>query len=315
MEKIETIDTAARPFLKWAGGKTQLIDTIDARLPTAIQKTGTIEKYVEPFVGGGAVFFHLQEQYNIQESYLYDINRELIVGYQAIKENHSEVIEHLQNIEKDYLSKSKARRKKFYYSVRDEYNSQIDTFNYENYNPNWSYRAALLIFLNKTCFNGLFRQNQKGEFNVPHGRYVNPTICDSENIEAVHRALQSTKLICGDFTLAGNQIDEDTFVYFDPPYRPLNKTSSFTSYFKGDFTDTEQQLLGEFYHKMNKRGAKLLLSNSDPKNENPGDDFFDKLYQGNSITIERVPAKRSINSDGAGRGEINELLIYNYKVG
>lgn len=309
---MNQVTTQARPFLKWAGGKTQLLSAIDERLPDSVQSTGTIHRYVEPFLGGGAVYFHLYENYEVHEAYLYDINRELIVGYRAIQEDYSKLIERLQDIEKTYLNLSKPRRKEYFYEKRDYYNTQMREFNYNKYNQDWVDRATILIYLNKTCYNGLFRQNQKGEFNVPHGRYVNPTICDPENITTVHHALQKAEVVCADFKTADQHINSETFVYFDPPYRPLNKTSSFTSYFKSDFTDDNQRELVEFFHRIDRQGACQLLSNSDPKNEDPEDNFFDDLYAGKSITIERVPAKRFINCDGQGRGTISELLIRNY---
>jgi len=311
VRQSETVKSVARPFLKWAGGKTQLLKVIDGQLPDFIQNSETIPRYVEPFVGGGAVFFHLQEKYEVEEAYLYDINRELVVGYRAIQEDYSALIEALRDIEEAYLKLSAAGRKKYFYQTRDRYNAQMKEFDYQEFNRQWIHRASMLIFLNKTCYNGLFRQNQQGEFNVPHGRYVNPTICDSENITAVHQALQNAKIFCADFNASGQHITDETFVYFDPPYRPLNKTSGFTSYFKSDFTDEDQRRLADFFHRMDKHGAFMLLSNSDPKNEDPDDNFFDDLYAADSITIKRVPAKRYINSDGSGRGDIDELIIYN----
>ncbi|MCF7805480.1 MAG: DNA adenine methylase [Candidatus Marinimicrobia bacterium] len=301
-----------RPFLKWAGGKTQLLDAIQERLPATIRDTGRIHRYVEPFLGGGAVFFYLHGMYELNETYLCDINRELIVGYKTIQKEHTALIDRLKEIETAYLDMSQSDQKTYYYQIRNRYNDQVQTFDYARFNPEWIHRAAMLIFLNKTCYNGLFRQNQQGEFNVPHGQYVNPTICDEKNLRAVHEALQQTTVVCGDYKVAEQFIDDETFVYFDPPYRPLNKTSSFTSYFKSNFTDEDQRQLADFFHEMNKRGAKQILNNSDPKNENASDEFFDELYAGESITIERVPAKRFINSDASGRGEINELIIYNY---
>lgn len=304
----ETVN--ARPFLKWAGGKTQLLDELRGRLPEHMAENHAMDTYVEPFIGGGALFFTLIGKFDIRESVLVDVNRELIVGYRVIKRNSDELIERLREIEEAYLQRSKEGRKEFYYEIRDHYNEQMRGFDYSQYNSEWIQRATHLIFLNKTCFNGLFRQNKKGEFNVPHGRYKNPTICDDENIVEVKKALQSDKIVWGDFTEAEQYIGEGTFVYLDPPYRPLNNTSSFTSYAKEDFTDDDQKRLAEFFERMDQRGAFLMLSNSDPRNEDPEDDFFDELYR--DFRIERVPAKRYINSKASGRGEINELIIRNY---
>jgi len=188
----------------------------------------------------------------------------------------------------------------------------MEHFDYENYNMEWIERAKYLIFLNKTCFNGLFRQNSKGEFNVPFGRYKNPKICDRENIIEVHKALKDTRVFCNDFTESGKYIREGSFVYFDPPYRPLNKTSNFTSYSKDGFNDEDQKRLADFFEEQDKKGAYLLLSNSDPKNEDHDDDFFDNLYK--NYYIERISAKRYINRDASKRGEINEIIVRNYKV-
>ncbi len=310
MYETRSVEIEARPFLKWAGGKTQLLEAIDERLPAHIKDSGRIDRYVEPFVGGGAVFFHLQAQYEAGVSYLFDINRELMVGYRAIQQDSEGLINQLRELETAFLKKSQEDRKAQFYQIRDAYNTQMLEFDYERYSEQWVDRATFLVFLNKTCYNGLFRQNKKGEFNVPYGRYANPTICDAENLRAVHRALQHTHVLCADFTTAGKYINEGTFVYFDPPYRPLNATSGFTGYFKDAFDDTDQRKLGRFFREMDATGADLLLSNSDPQNEDPADTFFDDLYDG--YRIERVPAKRFINCDGENRGEVNELLIRNY---
>lgn len=300
----------AKPFLKWAGGKTQLLNELSDRLPQKIIKSGVIYKYIEPFVGGGALFFYLKRKFRIKESLLLDINRELIIGYKVIQNNHRNLIKLLAQYQNMYLKMSEDERKKFYYSTRKLYNKQISEFDYENYNEKWVKRAAQLIFLNKTCFNGLFRQNSKGEFNVPYGKYKNPKICDEQNIIEVNKALVDTKIICGDFLSAELYIDKNSFVYLDPPYRPINSTSSFTCYSKEGFSDSDQKRLADFYKRNCRKGSYLMLSNSDPKNYDENDDFFDVLYTG--FNIERVSAKRSINSDGKNRGEINELIIRNY---
>ncbi len=312
MAEEQTIHTSARPFLKWAGGKGQLLDSIERRLPVQVKQSGIIPRYVEPFLGGGAVFFYLQDQYDIGESVLIDLNRELIIGYWVIQQDTEALIQQLETLESRFLAMDQPERKSYFYQIRDTYNQQMLEFDYEIYNHEWIERATYLIFLNKTCYNGLFRQNQQGEFNVPYGRYVNPTICDAGNLRAVHTALQDATIICDTFTAAGDYVDAQTFVYFDPPYRPLNATSSFTGYFKEDFDDESQRELAEFYQAMDQRDAWLLLSNSDPQNEDPEDTFFDDLY--GKFDIERVPAKRSINSKGDKRGNISEILIRNYNL-
>jgi DNA adenine methylase len=309
-KKGNSLKREIKPFVKWAGGKTQLLDELVSRLPSKIKMSKTIDRYVEPFVGGGAFFFYLKSNCEVKEAYLFDINVELIVGYKAIQNNVHDLIYELEKIQDEYIKLPETERKKYYYRARDEYNEQQANFDYENYNINWIKRAAYLIFLNKTCFNGLFRQNKKGKFNVPFGRYKNPTICDEENLLKVHEALKCTHIFAADFEESKQFITKDTLVYFDPPYRPLNKTSNFTSYDKDGFTDEDQIRLSDFYKEMDKKGAFLLLSNSDPKNVDINDDFFDHLYA--NYKIERVNAKRSINCDGAKRGNITELLIRNY---
>jgi DNA adenine methylase len=214
-------------------------------------------------------------------------------------------------MEEKYLKLSEEQRKDFYYNIRDEYNRQKDNFDYVNYNLDWVKRAAYLIFLNKTCFNGLYRLNKKGEFNVPFGKYKNPTICDADNLIEVSKALENTEVICADFEESNKYIHKNTLVYLDPPYRPLNNTSNFTSYNEDGFDDDDQRRLAQFFKEMDKRGAYLILSNSDPKNEDVDDNFFDELYAG--FIIERVKAKRYINSNGNKRGDISELIIRNYE--
>ena len=303
-------DFSVKPFLKWAGGKTQLLDEFDRRLPSKIKGTKIIKKYIEPFIGGGAMFFFLKRKYDIKKSFLFDINPELIIAYKVIQENHKALLDRLSEIKHHHLQKSEDMRKEYYYQIRDRYNKQIKNFNYSSFNDEWIERATYLIFLNKTCFNGLFRHNKRGEFNVPFGRYKNPSIYDEENIIKVNKALKNTEIFCGDFTCSREYIQKDSFVYFDPPYRPLNRTSNFTGYSKDGFFDEDQIRLARFFEEANKKGAYLMLSNSDPKNKDVNDHFFDDLYK--NYSINRIPAKRHINSDASKRGEISELIITNY---
>jgi DNA adenine methylase len=299
-----------KPFLKWAGGKAQLLPELEKRLPRDIITNKIIERYIEPFLGGGAMLFFLKRRYQVKKSFLFDKNRELIMTYEVIKEDHEKLVNLLSEIEDDHLEKPEDIRKRNYYKIREMYNRQMKDFDYRQYNEEWIERAGYLIFLNKTCFNGLFRQNDKGEFNVPFGRYENPKIYDEENLMEVHRALKDAHLFYGDFTDSNDYIKKKSFVYLDPPYRPISNTSHFTHYSKEGFTDKDQQKLADFFMKMNGREAYLMLSNSDPKNKDPQDEFFDTLYK--EYVIERIPAKRNINSDASKRGEINELIIRNY---
>lgn len=290
------------PFLKWAGGKSQLLGELSARFPKNLGTT--ITKYAEPFVGGGAVLFYILRNYKLDEIYISDINAELLNVYIQIRDNLETLIQHLQEIQDTYLPMETEARKEFYYEKRERYNQLkhdgvLDTE-----------MATLFIFLNRTCFNGLYRVNSKGGFNVPMGAYKNPTICDADNLKAVSAVMQNVKVVCGSYEESESFIDDKTFVYFDPPYRPLSTTSSFTSYTEGDFNDEDQKKLADYCRKLNEKGAYILASNSDPKNTNPDDNFFDDLYS--DFTIERVGAIRMINSKTQGRGQISELLIRNF---
>jgi DNA adenine methylase len=296
----------AKPFIKWAGGKAQLIDQMKEFLPKEITISGKIDKYFEPFVGGGAVFFWLCQVCEVKEAYLYDINPQIVLAYQTIKSKVNPLIHELEDLSNEYKSISKPKREKFYYKKREEYNDFI-----QKKSQNSSIRKiALLIFLNKTCFNGLFRVNSKGLFNVPFGRYENPTICDEENLLAVSRLLKSTEIDCCDFRECLKHVDSNSFVYFDPPYRPISKTSNFTGYIKNGFNDKDQERLKHVFDQLADRGAKVMLSNSDPKNINPDDNFFDNLYR--QYDIVRLNATRMINCDSSKRGLIKEVLIMNY---
>jgi DNA adenine methylase len=310
MAKQTKLVPAARPFLKWAGGKTQLLNEFSKRLPIDLKKN-KITKYVEPFVGGGAVFFYLNQRFSFDKCYICDVNEELILSYRVVQRSVKKLISELDDLQSDYLTKNERKREKFFYDVRDSFNQKLPEINFRKYSTDWVERAAQIIFLNRTCYNGLFRVNRKGEFNVPFGRYKNPEILIKDNLKDVAILLKTTRIILGDFTQCRKFVDKNTFVYLDPPYRPLNQTSSFTSYSKDGFLDKDQIRLAEFYKELDETGAKIMLSNSDPKNENPGDSFFDDLYS--DYYIERVPAKRMISCNGQGRGNINELIITNYR--
>ena len=309
MAKQTKLVPAARPFLKWAGGKMQLLDQFAKRLPVEL-KGKKITRYVEPFIGGGAVFFYLNRNVAFDQCYICDVNEELILAYRVIQKSAKKLISQLETFESDYLSMNEKKREEFYYEIRDIFNQKLPEINFSKYSSEWIERTAQIIFLNRTCYNGLFRVNRKGEFNVPFGRYKNPDILNEDNLKDVAILLKTTKIILGDFTKCGKFVDKHTFVYFDPPYRPLNQTSSFTSYSKDGFNESDQLRLVEFFKELDAKGAKVMLSNSDPKSENPGDSFFDDLFS--DYYIERVPAKRMINCNGSRRGNINELIITNY---
>ena len=299
--KLEKLPkNSAKPFLKWAGGKTQLIGEIENNLPIGL-KHGEITKYIEPFVGSGAIFFYLVSKYNIQEVYINDTNKDLINTYRVIRDDIESLINELEELSKTYSKCNEEEKSKFFYDIRDLYNGN---------RTNKIKHASYFIFLNRTCFNGLYRVNSKGGFNVPFGKYVNPKICDEENLRNVSEILKNIKILNIDFEDTEKYVDNKTFVYFDPPYRPLNITSNFNSYSKEAFNDDTQKKLAEYFKKLNRIGAKLMLSNSDPKNTDESDNFFDDLYSG--FNIKRVNAKRMINSNASKRGEITELLITNY---
>lgn len=298
-EKQQTVEL--KPFVKWVGGKSQLIDELEKMLPMDGEKVLT--KYCEPMVGGGALFFNILSKYDFEELYISDINPELINAYQVIKNNVDSLIARLNEMQMLFLPMDENGRKYYYYSIRDKFNAIALS------EETAIEKAAYFIFLNKTCFNGLYRVNRKGQFNVPMGAYKNPTICDEENLRNIHEALQNVTIVCGDYSLSNQFIDKDTFVYLDPPYRPISETSGFTSYNTDAFDDNEQIRLARFIDEINATGAKIVLSNSDPKNVNPEDSFFDDLYS--SYQIKRVSASRMINSKADNRGKINELIICN----
>ncbi|WP_299524903.1 DNA adenine methylase [uncultured Methanobrevibacter sp.] len=310
MQTIKEFDIDAKPFLKWAGGKSKLINEIELRFPKFIKESGKIEKYFEPFIGGGALFFYLMSNYDVSESYIYDINSELIVVYKTIQNNPHELIDLLSEIKERFIPKDHEDRKEFYLNIRKSFNEKLYDFDFENYSQEFIERAAQIIFMNKTCFNGLFRVNKKGEFNVPFGKYKNPSIFDAENIIAASVALKNTKIINASFLESEQFIDENSLVYLDPPYRPLSKSSNFTSYSKFDFTDDDQIELAKYYKRISSSGAKVILSNSDPKNTDETDNFFDDLY--GDFVIDRVKAPRMINCNGNKRKPVNEIIVRNY---
>lgn len=286
-----------KPFLKWAGGKSQLLDVIREKYPRKI------EKYCEPFVGGGAVLFDVLANYHPKEVLINDINPELINTYEQIRDNAEDVISLLLEMQEAFWPMNNEQRKEYYYSKRDRYNELIS-----NSEPK-AEKAALFIFLNKTCFNGLYRVNGKGLFNVPMGEYKKPPICDADNIRLISKLLQGVTINCGDYSECADFIDNNnTFVYIDPPYRPLSETSSFTSYAKTEFGDEQQIQLGKFMEQISEKGAHVVASNSDPKNTDKDDTFFDDLYK--NFGVDQVTATRMINSNSKRRGSISELLIY-----
>ena len=286
-----------KPFIKWAGGKSQLLDMIREKYPS------NIKRYCEPFVGGGAVLLDVLTNFQPKEVLINDINSELTNTYIHIRDNSEIIISLLLEMQDAFWSMGNNERKEYFYLKRDRFNELIKQ------ESSTEEKAALFIFLNKTCFNGLYRVNGKGLYNVPMGDYKKPLICDTDNIRLISSLLYGIDIQCGDYSECASFIDNNTFVYIDPPYRPLSETSSFTSYAKTEFGDEQQIQLGHFVEQISQKGAKVVASNSDPKNTNDNDNFFDDIYQ--KFNINRVSATRMINSNSKGRGTINELLICN----
>jgi DNA adenine methylase len=295
-------DRIAKPFLKWAGGKTQLINDIEKALPKDISKHKFT--YIEPFIGSGAVLFWVLNSFpNLKKAVINDINEDLINTYKTIASRPKELISILQTLQNEFheLEGQDEAKKEYYYSKRELYNTRKEE---------QSGQAALFIFLNRTCFNGLYRVNRRNEYNVPMGSYKRPTICDKENILAVSEALQKVEILCGDYEETIKYADNNTLFYFDPPYKPLSETSSFNSYAKDEFNDAEQIRLRDFCNKLDILGYTWILSNSDVKGKDEHDNFFDDLYS--DFYIQRVDARRSINANPEKRGSLKELLINNY---
>ena len=291
------INVDSKPFLKWAGGKTKLIPEILKNLPNNFEN---IDTYIEPYVGGGALLFWMLKTYpNIKKAIINDINKDLTDSYNIIKYKPKEIIEELKTLNEGYLSS--VDKSLFFYDIRKKFNSRTNDD---------LIQTSYLIFLNKTCFNGLFRVNSKNEFNVPFAKLETPKICDEKNIMDVSEVLQKVTILNGDYTKTFDYADESSFFYFDPPYKPISKSASFNAYSTDAFGDNEQNRLKEFCDKLNDNGINWILSNSDVKNINPEDNFFDDLYK--DYNINRVLMKRMINSNASKRGGIFELLIKNY---
>lgn len=299
-----TKEKRAKPFVKWAGGKSQLLSQLDAKLPESFGDRQNIT-YIEPFVGGGAMLFYMLQRYpNIHQAVINDINPDLTTCYQIVRDMPEELIASLQDIQNDYNAlTTEDGRKDFFLTVRDRYNEK-------NLDP--IENSTKFIFLNRTCFNGLYRVNKKGLFNVPFGNYINPQICDPATIRLDSELLQRVDILTGDFEETFDYIrDGYNFFYLDPPYRPLNETSSFNSYSKEDFNDEEQIRLRDFCAKLNCRlGIDWMLSNADCSAKNPRDTFFEEIYD--DFFINRVYASRAINANPSKRGKLTELLICNY---
>ena len=295
-------ERAARPFLKWAGGKSQLVPELVARAPRHI------DTYYEPFIGGGAMFFALAGDSTLapRRAVLNDANRELVTVYEVIRDDLPRLIARLEALATPYLAAGAEERAERYYAERARTpDDRVDT-------------AARFVFLNKTCFNGLYRVNRRGEFNVPHGRYLAPRILDEPTLRAASAALRGVAVEHGDFEVVTEAAKPGDFVYFDPPFEPLSKTSSFTGYTEGAFDRREQVRLKWLFDDLTDRGVPAMLSNSPAE-------WLVGIYEGERALmidaaedqqpgyhLERIPARRAINSRGDRRGVIDELIVTNY---
>ena len=274
-----------KPFVKWAGGKRQLIPVLDANLPE------TFGTYFEPFLGGGALLFHILARRHGQKCSISDLNSDLILAYATIRDKTDDLLSSMKNHEKNYQKNSKP----YYYSVRDSSpRGRVE-------------KTSRLLFLNRTCFNGLYRVNSKGKFNVPLGRYSNPNIVNEDNLRAVSRILQTGKVSigCRDFGAVLGDAKKDDLVYFDPPYQPVSDTANFTSYTDRDFTRDDLDRLHELCQRLDSKGCKVLLSNSDSEE-------VSGMFSGKPWKISKISANRSINSDSKKRTGHFELLVKNY---
>lgn len=292
----------AKPFIKWVGGKGQLIEQLEALLPADFDKWENVT-YIEPFVGGGAMLFYmLQRHSNIKSAVINDINEDLTTCYKVVRDNPKELVDSLAEIQKEYyLFHSEDLRKKFFMQMRDEFNTK-------SLAP--IRNTTLFFFLNRTCFNGLYRVNKSGLFNVPFGKYETPTICDPVTIYADSEVLQNVEIMTGDYQKTFKKAQGNTLFYFDPPYRPLSNTSSFNDYAKEVFNDLAQERLKKFCDRIEKAGYSFMLSNSDCFNTPLRDRFFEDLYM--EYIIDRVWASRNINANPSKRGKLTEILVHNY---
>jgi len=302
-----------KPIITWTGGKRRLIPEIDKRLPKEL-KEGKIRNFCEPFLGGGAVFLHLIQNYGLEKVLLLDINQDLILYYNVIKNNPYEFIERIEKYQEIYLGLNKQDKEKFYYKIRNEFNTvkkNIDYLNYQKNIDDFIDLSAKFHFLISTCFNGIISFNSKKEFNQSYDHCKDKkNIFIKKNIITFSKLVQNIDFICADFEIIENFIDDSFFVYFDPPYRPASESYKKIQYYGSFFDDNEQIRLANLFKRLDKKGALLMLSNSDPKNINPNDNFFEDLYKG--YNINRVKIKRLFCANPEKRKEVNELIITNY---
>ena len=278
--RVSALSDAAGPFLKWVGGKGKLRHALAALLPPGVG----LMRHVEPFLGGGALFFARAPE----RALLCDINPDLIATYEAVRDDPESVIAQLRRL-------SRLHDETCYYDQRERYNQRAHKTRAE--------RAAQFIYLNKTCFNGLYRVNRKGAFNVPMGRYTNPNIADADTLRAASACLSTATLRCAPFETLLSEVRPGDFVYLDPPYEPVSRTANFTSYAQDGFSQEKQTQLRDVYRELDRRGAKLMLSNSDVP-------FIRDLYRG--YQVDTVLAPRAVSCDARTRGAVSEVVVRNY---
>ncbi len=282
-----------KPFLKWVGGKTKLLAEIEKNFPKNLRNKKF--SYVEPFLGGGAVFFYLMQNFNIEKAHLNDLNEKLINTYIDVRDNHLELIEKLKKLEFNYNETPK--KKEFFLKKREEFNTPEKS----------TQKSALFIFLNKTGFNGMYRENSKGEYNIPFGQMKSPIICNENLLRNVNKLLKDKEVVFSSKSFDKVLLDEkEAFYYLDPPYRPTSKTSSFTDYTKSSFDDKTQLALKEYCDKIDESGSYFIQSNS-----YSNDGFFQSLYQNRKINNLKV--MRTISAKGKKRKQVSEILIKNYE--
>ena len=282
-----------KPFLKWVGGKTKLLSEIEKNLPKNLIKKSF--NYVEPFLGGGAVFFHLIQKFDIEKAYLNDLNNKLIDVYIDVRDKNTELIQKLKKLESDYYGSSD--KKMFFLRQREKFNSSKKSVQ----------KSALFVFLNKTGFNGMYRENSRGEYNIPFGQMKDPVICNRDLLEKTGKLLKDKEVIFSSKSFEKVVADDkEVFYYLDPPYRPISKTSSFTDYTKSSFNDKTQLDLKKYCDKIDKKGSFFMQSNSYSE-----DGFFQKLYQNRKINNLKV--MRTISADGNKRSKVKEIIIKNYE--
>lgn len=303
--------TNARPFIKWAGGKGSLLKQLDLLLPSEL-KENKIENYYEPFLGNGAMFFYIKQTYNVKNIYLYDKNPDIVILFIVVQNHISKLLSALLDLEDKFMSLKFKDKKDLFYEIRHKLNDQLKTIDRSQYNDQWIIRATYIMFLNRNCFNGLYRVNFIGEFNVPFANYAKPIIVDQINLIECNKLLQNVNIGCMGYEDSINIIKPNSFVYLNPPYKPLTKFGRLNMYYTNKFDDNAQiNLANSLKNKINDNSIKIMLSNSNPKIYNPSDDFFEQIY-GDHFNIKYVFATRCINSNSQERTKISEVVIRNY---